>query len=488
MRKKRMQAASVMLAIFVTLAAGACGREGQQTEVKAQTEETSETEASEEDAAELAALAEKEEKARQEQEEREQKAREKAERREKRQEYLAEAQEIADGLTAVDMDALLCEDSGAAADIAAQVREDCKSFRKSCRDEEKSLTKPALKLIRKTNKKAKAIIEMSSIDESIGELYDRNSGQVAMLTDKNEELFADLQQRIWQLPDSYPEKEKQYDTFIGAVSEAWNYVNDDTHYQSSTLSVSVEELKTDYTKYWIVHVETFSTAQMCSALCGGTYGSPRKAVSEEVTAHGGVIGINGSGFDYNSCLPAPGKSMIKDGEIYNDVYSNGNIMCVTWDGGMFTAVAGMTTEDMLTAGVRDTYCFGPTLVEDGQACEISSQFNQTYRYQRTAVGMVNPGNYYLLVVDGKGAGGSQGMTYEEMQQVFLDLGCEYAYNMDGGGSSTLVFKGKVLNTLTDAGQERPVADVLYFIDVGDGGEGDDIMIYEDEAMLKPPSS
>lgn len=77
------------------------------------------------------------------------------------------------------------------------------------------------------------------------------------------------------------------------------------------------------------------------------------------------------------------------------------------------------------------------------------------------------------------------MTYEELQEVFLDLGCEYAYNLDGGGSSTLVFKGRVLNSLTD-GQERPCADILYFIDVGDGAEGDEIMIHEDEAMIRPP--
>ena len=147
----------------------------------------------------------------------------------------------------------------------------------------------------------------------------------------------------------------------------------------------------------------------------------------------------------------------------------------------------MTAEGMLNRGVKDTYCFGPTLVENGAAYEISGEFRQSGRYQRTAVGMVNPGNYYLVVVDGKGAGGSQGMTYQELQQVFLDLGCDYAYNLDGGGSSTLVFKGRVLNSLTDGGEERPCGDILYFIDAGDGGEGDSIIVHEDEAMIRPPS-
>ena len=79
------------------------------------------------------------------------------------------------------------------------------------------------------------------------------------------------------------------------------------------------------------------------------------------------------------------------------------------------------------------------------------------------------------------------MTYGELQRVFLDLGCSYAYNLDGGGSTTLVFKGRVVNVLTDASGERPCGDILYFIDAGDGGEGEDIIIYEEEAMLLPPS-
>lgn len=57
---------------------------------------------------------------------------------------------------------------------------------------------------------------------------------------------------------------------------------------------------------------------------------------------------------------------------------------------MFTAAAGMTTKDLLNRGVQDTYCFGPTLVENGEASEISGQFHQTSRYQRAAVGMVSP--------------------------------------------------------------------------------------------------
>ena len=332
-----------------------------------------------------------------------------------------------------------------------------------------------------------AELRVKNVGEMLAKLYDPDSGSVAMNTSKNSKIFQDAQAEMWKLPLSYDQKRQEFQKTVDRISEEWDYINDDLHYETETLKISVQEKDTGYTKYWVCHVETFSPRQLCSALCGGTYGNPRKPVSEELAAHNGVIGVNGSGFSYGTGIPAPGKTMIKNGKIYNDVYSNGNIFCVTQDGGMFTAAAGMTAEDMLNRGVKDTYCFGPTLVENGKASEISGQFTQTARYQRTAVGMVHPGEYYLVAVDGKGAGGSEGMTYQELQQVFLDLGCEYAYHLDGGGSTTLVFKGRVLNMLTDGGKERPCGDILYFIDVGNGAEGEEIVIHEDEAMIRPSS-
>lgn len=335
--------------------------------------------------------------------------------------------------------------------------------------------------------KEEAEKRIKNIQKLLNSLYDEGSDSVVMNTSKNGKIFQDAQNEMWKLPKSYEEQRKDFQGIIDRISEEWDYQNDDLHYETSTLKVSAEQKDTGYTRYWVCHVETFCTSQLCSALCGGTYGNPRRTVSEELADHNGVIGVNGSGFSYGSGIPAPGKTMIKNGKIYNNTYSNGNILCVTGDGGMFTAEAGMTTEEMLNRNVKDTYCFGPTLIEEGKAAVIDSRFRQRTRYQRMAVGMVSPGNYYLVAVDGKGAGGSQGMTYKELQQVFLDLGCQYAYHLDGGGSTTLVFKGRVLNMLTDSGgKERPCADILYFIDAGDGAEGEEILIHEDEAMIRRP--
>lgn len=407
-------------------------------------------------------------------------------RRQKQEEMTAQAEQIAWTLEGAGTEEAVISDLSLVAEAARQAQIDIEAFKNTYGEEEEDVVKEAFLILDETLEMAEIILQMEKAEEMLSQLYQEDGGAV-MYTAKNNRIFRDVQSLIWQIPEKYAEKQEEYQAVIDRVSEAWDYVNDQWHYETNTLKVSVEEKETSYTRYWVCHVQTFSPAQLSSALCGGTYGEPRATVSEEMAVHNGVIGINGSGFSYTSGKPAPGKTMIKDGKVYEDVYSNGNIMCVTGDGGMFTAVAGLTTKQLLKRNVKDTYCFGPTLIEGGEKYPISGDFRQTYRYQRTAVGMVSPGEYYLVAVQGNGAGGSQGMTYGELQQVFLELGCSYAYNLDGGGSTTLVFKGRVVNTLTDASGERPCGDILYFIDAGDGEEGEDIIIHEEEAMLLPPS-
>ncbi|MCL2545297.1 MAG: phosphodiester glycosidase family protein, partial [Clostridia bacterium] len=66
-----------------------------------------------------------------------------------------------------------------------------------------------------------------------------------------------------------------------------------------------------------------------------------------------------------------------------------------------------------------------------------------------------------VVADGRRKNHSDGMTLPELQQIFLDVGAQIAFNLDGGGSSTLYFNGEVLNKPA-GGVERSVSDILFF--------------------------
>ena len=82
---------------------------------------------------------------------------------------------------------------------------------------------------------------------------------------------------------------------------------------------------------------------------------------------------------------------------------------------------------------------------------------------RTAIGVLSPLHYIFVVSDGR-TDESVGLSLLELAQLMQDLGCTLAYNLDGGGSSTMWFNGEVLNRPTTFGDkisERSVSDIVY---------------------------
>jgi hypothetical protein len=113
-------------------------------------------------------------------------------------------------------------------------------------------------------------------------------------------------------------------------------------------------------------------------------------------------------------------------------------------------------------GARQVVGGNVLLVAYGKAVPSTSPT----RHPRTCVGVDKAGTkLYLLVVDGRDADRSVGMSYSELSQQMLKLGAYHAINLDGGGSTTLVMRDPsngelhVLNQPSDH-RERPVANVL----------------------------
>ena len=82
---------------------------------------------------------------------------------------------------------------------------------------------------------------------------------------------------------------------------------------------------------------------------------------------------------------------------------------------------------------------------------------------RTAIGQIGSLHYAFVVTDGR-TEESAGLSLVQLADLMLDIGCETAYNLDGGGSSTMVFQGEVVNNPTTNGRtitEREVSDIVY---------------------------
>ena len=119
---------------------------------------------------------------------------------------------------------------------------------------------------------------------------------------------------------------------------------------------------------------------------------------------------------------------------------------------------------MNTGNIAQILSFGPALVENGEitvdsSSEVSRSMNSN---PRTAIGQVSALHYIIIVSDGR-TSSSAGLSLLELAQVFKDRGCTVAYNLDGGGSSTMYFNGKVVNNPTDGKKmrEREVSDIVY---------------------------
>ena len=101
-------------------------------------------------------------------------------------------------------------------------------------------------------------------------------------------------------------------------------------------------------------------------------------------------------------------------------------------------------------------------VKDYQVEKLSEGFDTT-RHPRTAVGIDGRGQWIFVVVDGRQPGLSVGMSLDELTDLMLSLGCRYAINLDGGGSTTMYLNGAVVNAPSDVSGERPVADALMVL-------------------------
>lgn len=108
---------------------------------------------------------------------------------------------------------------------------------------------------------------------------------------------------------------------------------------------------------------------------------------------------------------------------------------------------------------------GPVLVKKHQVHitnqEEQIQVNGNEKHPRTAMGYTRKRKLMILVIQGRFPGVAEGATLEEEAKILVQLGCEEALNLDGGGSSCLLVNGRETITPSDkAGQQRPVPGVF----------------------------
>ena len=124
----------------------------------------------------------------------------------------------------------------------------------------------------------------------------------------------------------------------------------------------------------------------------------------------------------------------------------------------------ISAQALLDNGAWNVLSFGPALLIDGEIAVSSGEEvgRAMASNPRTAIGIVDDLHYLFVVSDGR-TNASEGLSLRELAQVLKELGAKTAYNLDGGGSSTMVFQGQVVNNPTSNGKritERSVSDIV----------------------------
>ena len=236
-------------------------------------------------------------------------------------------------------------------------------------------------------------------------------------------------------------------------------------YENSRIQARITREKRDDFVYFAADIKLTSPGQFSYAFSNEKYGGYDEALSDIAARHAPLIAINGDyyGFHDNGVI-------IRGGALFRNKYTERQMLIVEENGDL--SVMTSRPEDqsgiadaLMARGVRHTFEFGPVLVENGQAIEMTSAImpvSRGYLEPRTAIGQWGPLHYLVIVVDGRSPGYSAGCDLPTLQQLFMDYGVHTAFNLDGGGSTTLWYDGYVINQ-PSSGDERRVSDIVMFM-------------------------
>ena len=237
-------------------------------------------------------------------------------------------------------------------------------------------------------------------------------------------------------------------------------------YDDGNISVSLRGYTVNSTQIYAAEVRLGSAENLKTALAYDSYGrnvtAPTSEIADSVNA---ILAING---DYYGARESG--YVIKNGVLYRSDAAREQEDLVIYGDGSFGIIneSEVSAEQLISAGAVQTLSFGPALVENGEV--TVGTYEEVGRAMasnpRTAIGIRADGTYLFVVSDGR-TEESEGLSLYELAEFMQSIGAVTAYNLDGGGSSTMVLNGTVVNDPVGGhaghgtGSERSVSDIVY---------------------------
>lgn len=234
-------------------------------------------------------------------------------------------------------------------------------------------------------------------------------------------------------------------------------------YIDDNVSIQITQRRVNETECYIADVRVSSAEYLKTAFAKGKFGKNiaqyTSTIAKDVNAifavNGDYYGIREKGY------------VIRNGVLYQDKAYNNQEDLVIYPDGSFKIIKEneVTAKQLYDEGAWQVLCFGPALVENGEASVKKGDDVAAHMASnpRTAIGIIDELHYVFIVSDGR-TKESAGLSLLQLAELMMELGVTTGYNLDGGGSATMVFNGKVVNKPTSSGssiKERGVSDIVY---------------------------
>ena len=233
-------------------------------------------------------------------------------------------------------------------------------------------------------------------------------------------------------------------------------------YSDDSLSVEISSYRVEDTTVYVADIRIEDPESLRAAFSQNSYGRNITAVSSETAESvGAVLAVNGD--NYGSRERG---YVIRNGVLYRETPASDQEDLAIWSDGSFSIIreSEISARELLEQGAWQVFSFGPGLLEEGEVLVDSSDEVDRAKTSnpRTALGQIGEGHYVLVVSDGR-SDESEGLSLYELAQFLQQLGVQTAYNLDGGGSSTMVFLGQVVNQPVGGrgSGQRAVTDIVY---------------------------
>jgi len=237
------------------------------------------------------------------------------------------------------------------------------------------------------------------------------------------------------------------------------------HYylDDSILAITWKQ-KVENTAFTFAEVKLLHPSQFRRHLSGGEFGSGTLALTSEMSR--GVNAVLGCSGDYYS-YRRRGLTIV-DGEVKKYVTGLPDTCYINSDGDLIlerdqqfadmAAVQAYADEN----DIRFSLSFGPILVKDGEnICPKGYDLGEVKeRYSRAAICQMDK-LHYLYIAAGMEGSANGLMTMRTFSKHVAETGCQQAYALDGGQTTTIVLNNEVINHV-NYGSERKISDIIYF--------------------------